>query len=130
MTRADLLARYDNYCGPQFVNVSRHIVTNHVVTPFIGDDGRQYAELNASIAQWDFQSNMANPFRDFIKNLPSPGLNPDVAAGWNMNLGWYNNIYLKQANGQWCIKEFNAYTSNLNLFPVVSIGQSFSVFMN
>jgi len=62
--------------------------------------------------------------------LPMAGLNPDVAAGWNMNLGWYNNIWIKQVNGEWCIKEFNAYTSNLNLFPVVSIGQSFSVSMN
>lgn len=124
-TRAEIAARYDNYCGVQFVNVSRHLVSNIVVQPFIGNDGRQYAVFNASITQFDFQSNMPN-FQDAL-----PGAwNNALPAGWNMNLGWYNNIYLRQANGQWCIKRFDAYTSNLELFPVVSLGQSFEVFMN
>ncbi len=126
--RAGLLAKYDTLCGIQFVNVSRHIVTNTIVTPFIGADGRQYAEFNGSISQWDFQSTMPNVFSDLVKNLPV--LPQDHSAGWNMNLGWYNNLYLKQENGNWCMKRFDAYTSNLEIFPVVSIGQSFQLFMN
>lgn len=137
MTRAELLARYDNYCGGAtgFKNVSRHIVTNDVPTPFIGEDGRQYAFFNGSIQQFDFQASMPNVYQKFNAELENYTPIPasfirNTTAGWNMNLGWYGNLWLKQANGRWCIKSFDAFTSNLQIMPAVSLGQSGQIHMN
>jgi hypothetical protein len=97
---------YDALCGTNtgFINVSRHVITNEIVTPYY--QGNQvYAQFNSSITQFNFQNFGAGPV-------------------WNMNLGWYDNTW-KFENDIWCMTQFIAMTDNIELWNVTSVGQTF-----
>ena len=91
---------YDLLAGTIFVNSSQHHIAMPITVPYIGDDGRTYCLLNATIQQWD------------ISNSASAG-----GPRMGMNSGHYSNTYVlftppggDEDDAYWCMREFHANT--------------------
>jgi len=74
-----------------FQNASRHIVSNRIVIPYIGNDGRMRAQFNASTSQISFAKQADGKWKP--------------TQGW----GYYHNTWLFN-NEKWCMQKFFADT--------------------
>jgi len=87
-------AKYADLAINLFQNASRHIVTNQIVIPYEGNDGRLRALFNASSSQLSFAKQSDGTYI--------------ATQGW----GYYHNTWLQlsEVDEKWCMQKFFADT--------------------
>jgi hypothetical protein len=90
-TRDGTRAKYADLSINLFQNASRHIISNPIVIPYIGNDGRLRALWNSSSSQFSF------------------ALQADGTHKPTQSWGYYHHTWLF-TNGEWCMQKFFADT--------------------
>jgi len=83
--------KYANLATTLFQNASRHIVSNAIVIPYLGNDGRLRTLYNSSASQLSFSKQASGAY------VPT------------QTFGWYSHTWLF-TNNKWCMQKFQAFT--------------------
>jgi len=95
-TKEQTRSLYDYYATQIYTNVSRHVISSPIVTPFLTQDKYDGfgAYFNSSIYQ------VSTEFNEFASNLV-----------------WYNNTWLWNAtSGHWCMAMFQTWCTSIQFF--------------
>jgi len=90
-TVAGTKEKYADLSINMFQNASRHIISNPIVIPYLGNDGRLRALFNSSSSQLSFSKQASGSY------VPT------------QTFGWYSHTWLF-TGGNWCMQKFQAFT--------------------
>lgn len=118
-SHAGIRGVYAAVSATNYANFSRHVITNPMPTHFVGSDGSDYIELNASIVQPAIKRvNGGLPFL-YVDGSPitdAVGIPKIAPYTWNWSVGWYHNQWRRNVDGSVCMTRFEAWTMSQHDF--------------
>lgn len=115
----DIRSVYVAVSAGNYANFSRHIITNLMPTLFVGADGRDYIELNASIVQPSLKRINGGQIFKYVDGSLITDAQGNVKSApitWNWSVGWYHNQWRLNADGSVCMSRFEAWTMSQHDF--------------